>query len=356
MAREATPETSEASSYWAKSTSELRHRLAQVIPHETLKELHRPNPWIHLGLLAWQWLLLLSAGAGAWYFDSLLWLPCSVVVGFTLFNFTVMLHEVVHEAVFEGRRARANRWLGYFYAFPSGISATQFTRWHLDHHAQLGDAEADPKRHYLSPKRRARWFKFLYMTVALIPIYFVAARKAAGGYTDDVRRAIARERLLTVLGQLSILFGLIAFAGMWTAFKVYMVPIFVVFPIAFTLNRLGQHYNIDPDDPAKWSTLMKPSRFWDVAFLGSAYHLEHHYFPRVPLYRLRRLNGLLQPFYAEIGLKATTYSRLLWNWFVLNKKAHANWAVPDSPNSPDREDGGHDVGSGKREWSAATRG
>ena len=28
---------------------------------------------------------------------------------------------------------------------------------------------------------------------------------------------------------------------------------FFVFPVAFTLNRLGQHYDIDPADPAKWS-------------------------------------------------------------------------------------------------------
>ena len=46
--------------------------------------------------------------------------------------------------------------------------------------------------------------------------------------------------------------------------KLYIVPVFFVFPIAFALNRLGQHYDIDPADPAKWSTLMKGSWFWDV--------------------------------------------------------------------------------------------
>ena len=152
-------------SYWARSSHELRQRLASVLPQETLKSLHRPNPWLHFLVLGWQFLLLASSAFGAFTLDAVyLWLPCSVVLGFTLFNFTVMLHEVVHEAVFEGRRATANRWLGYLYAFPSGISASQFTKWHLDHHAQLGDAEADPKRHYLSPKRRARWLKLLYMT------------------------------------------------------------------------------------------------------------------------------------------------------------------------------------------------
>ena len=60
-------------------------------------------------------------------------------------------------------------------------------------------------------------------------------------------------------------------------------PYFLVFPVAFTLNRLGQHYDIDPTHPLKWSTVMTPSRLWDFLFVYSNYHAEHHYFPRVPV-------------------------------------------------------------------------
>ena len=76
------------------------------------------------------------------------------------------------------------------------------------------------------------------------------------------------------------------FFGWGAAARAYVVPVFFVFPVAFTLNRLGQHYSIDPDDPAGWSTLMRGHWFWDFAFLNSNYHLEHHYFPGVPFYRL----------------------------------------------------------------------
>ncbi len=66
-----------------------------------------------------------------------------------------------------------------------------------------------------------------------------------------------------------------------------------MFPIAFTLNRLGQHYDIDPTDPTKWSTLVRGHWFWDFAFLNSNYHLEHHYFAGVPFYRLPALQRAL---------------------------------------------------------------
>jgi len=268
--------------------------------------------------------LAASVAGSAWFDRWYLWLPCAIVSGFTIFGFTILLHEVVHNAVVAGKPA-VNRVLGWLYAFPSGISRGQFTRWHLDHHAQLGDSLADPKRHHLSPKRNARWLKALYPTPALFFIYFRAAARETATYPAELRARIRRERLVTIGGQLAILGALIALAGPWLAFKVYMVPYFLVFPVAFVLNRLGQHYDIDPTDPARWSTLMAPSRFWDFFYLWSTYHLEHHYFPGVPFYNLRALHLRLRPFFAERGMVTTTYRRLLWQWFVENRPPHADW-------------------------------
>ena len=77
----------------------------------------------------------------------------------------------------------------------------------------------------------------------------------------------------------------------------YAVPVFLVFPPAFALNRLGQHYDIVPAEPAKWGTRMARSPFWEFVYLWSNHHLEHHYFPAVPFYRLPALNAALEPFF-----------------------------------------------------------
>ena len=322
-------------SYWADQTGDLRARLAAVVPSEELRRLHQRRPFLHFLVLGWQFLLLFGGGAVAWRASEWwIWVPAALVVGFTVFNFTVMLHEVVHLLVFNTSGHSGYRLLRHLYAFPSGISATQFTRWHLDHHAQLGDAEADPKRHWLSPKRNARWFKALYLTPALIPIYFRAARQESASYPEDVRRAIARERTLTMVGHLTIMAGLIAAGGFFAAFKAYLAPVFLIFPVAFTLNRLGQHYDIVPENPALWGSVLRPSRFWDVAFLWSAYHLEHHYFPRVPFYNLRALHFLLRPFFDEIGARPTSYGRLLWQWFGRNRAPHTNWGKAAETAAP----------------------
>ena len=60
-------------------------------------------------------------------------------------------------------------------------------------------------------------------------------------------------------------------------------------------------------------------------FVYSNYHAEHHYFPRVPFYNLRKLHLILRPMYAELGVKQHTYRDIMWQWFVLNKAPHTNW-------------------------------
>ena len=313
-------------SYYSDHAQELKRDLAREIPADALRRLHEKRPLLHALVALFNVAVLIGSGVAIvllphWYE----WLPFGLVAGFAVFDFTVLLHEVVHRAVLATANEKTYRVLGLLYAVPSGISATQFTKWHLDHHAGLGSYEEDPKRHWLSPKRNARWLKALYFTPALFPIYFRAAARENASYPPELQKRIARERIATIAFQLGVL-GVIALIGGWfVAWKLYVIPIFFIFPIAFALNRLGQHYDIDPADPAKWSTLVKSSWFWNAAFLFSNFHLEHHYFPGVPFYHLPKLQKLLGPFYEKRGIAPHGYGELLWNWLVLNRKPHANW-------------------------------
>jgi fatty acid desaturase len=317
-----------------QSIRPARRAFLQTVGAEALRELHRCSGWRHLGV-ALQPLGVLAAAVfvvlrygDRWY----AWIPASVAIGFAIFSLTVLLHEVVHGVVFTQRRPRAERVLAYLYAVASGLAPTQFFRWHLDHHDHLGTADQDPKRAWLTPKRVRRWFKALYLTPALFPIYFRAARQAAVGYPADVRRRIRHERILTTSFHLLVLAGIVAWGGWLLALKLYGIPVFFVFPVAFTLNRLGQHYDVDPTDPARWGTLMRPSPWlWDRVFLWSNYHLEHHYFPRVPCYRLPALRRALEPFFAAREVPSRSYAGLLRQWFAENRVPHTDWSQAACP-------------------------
>jgi fatty acid desaturase len=323
------------SHYFAQHATALRGELATAIPRAQLQALHVKSGPRHVLIAVRQFGIL---GAATWGLiatsNPFFWIPLAVIQGFTIFNFTVLLHEVVHHTVFATSRAAAERVLAWLYAVPSGISSSQFTRWHLDHHAELGSDEDDPKRHHLSPKINARWLKMLYCTPALFPIYFRAARRESGTYPEALQRRIAVERRVSMVVHLSALAGILGVFGLAAALRAYVIPVFFVFPVAFTLNRLGQHYDIDPTDPAKWGTLMRGSWFWDFAFLNSNYHLEHHYFAGVPFYRLPALQRALIPFYERHGMRWRTYSGLLRDWFVHNRAPHTNWEAQDAVAGP----------------------
>ena len=323
--------------YW-KEIAAFKQQLRDAIPLEELRMLHERDPRRHLLYAARQFGIVALCSWALWNLTNpLLWVPLAVLQGFTFFNMTTLLHEVVHNSVFRSTQRGWERVLGLAYASTSGISASQFTRWHLDHHDNLGDGNDDPKRHWLSPKRNARWFKLLYCTPVLMPLYFRAAASEARSYPEPLRRLIQRERLTTVVFQLSIATALWLTGGPGTLFRAWFTPYFLVFPVAFTLNRLGQHYNIDPSHPLKWSTLMKPSHLWDFLFVYSNYHLEHHYYPSVPFYNLRKVHMKLRPLYSEVGLVPHTYREILWDWFVRNRAPHTDWAAAEEPAAPPRK-------------------
>lgn len=314
--------------YYYQNLGDFREELRNAVPRDELRELHKAVWWKHALIVIRQFALwAIAIYVSLQTNNPLIWIPCAFVIGFIVFDFTVLLHEVLHGAVFAKQRPFLSKLLGFLYAVPSGISRSQFTRWHLDHHDELGNWDDDPKRHHLTPKINKRWYKLLYMTPVLFPIYFRAAAKECATYPVELQKQIAFERKITIGTHLLTMILLIIFAGWMTFLKIYAIPYFFVFPIAFTINRLGQHYSINPKDVASWTTLMKGSWFWDRVYLFSNYHLEHHYFPGVPCYNLPKLQKTLQPLFDRHQMEPQTYGKVLWGWFVLNKPPHTDWDI-----------------------------
>lgn len=253
------------------------------------------------------------------------WLPCSILIGFITFSWTILLHECIHNLIFQKRKTYLQRTVGMFYAILGGLAFSQFKKWHLDHHAELGSETADPKRAHLTPKIITRWYKLLYMTPLLFPIYFRASSREIATYSPKLVKKIRKEQLLMLISHLVLTFALIYFADVYFWIKVYLIPYLFVFPFAFTINRLGQHYNIDKTDPLKWTTYVKGSLFWDFIYIYSNYHLEHHCYPDIPCYNLPKLQKQMQPLYDRHKLKPQGYLGLLYGWFIENKKPHTKW-------------------------------
>lgn len=309
--------------FYHQHSAELNRELKHALSKELRRSLHEKRPWRHAIIALRQVALLLVLPFWIYHYENpLIWIPSSILLGFVVFSFSVLLHEELHLTIFRKKRPKLSAIIGFFYGAVSGLSRSQFTRWHLDHHDELGDAQGDPKRHFLSPKRNKRWLKFLYFTPALFPIYFRAAARAQATYDPKLRHKIKKERF-TVIGLHLAVLGTFYYMNPYFAVKAYIIPIFFVFPIAFAINRLGQHYVINPEKVANWSTLMSPNWAWNWLFLFSSYHLEHHYYPSVPFYNLGRLHRALKPYFVQQGIQSYGYLQLLKLWFRDNHKPHS---------------------------------
>lgn len=312
--------------YYFENIGDLKQKLMASIDRDQLKELHVIKPWRHL-LSA---LRLIFTYLACLYllinFDQpWIWIPTAVLQGFTILGFIILLHELVHNLAFRKPRPVLNLFLSFLYSIPSAIAPSQFKQWHLDHHDELGSDSGDPKRAHLSPKKNSRILKLLYFTPFLFLIYARASAKAALKYPSNLRRRIQIERIIAVLSHVAFAYGLSTISTD-TMLRTWFVPLFLCFPVVFLLNRLGQHYAIDPDDPAHWSTRVDGHFLWRWLFVNSNHHIEHHYYPRVPHYHLPRLNKALRPFFDQNRIRNYSYSQLLWGWFITNKNPHSNWS------------------------------
>ena len=199
---------------WYQVSSGIVREASNTVERRRMRALHRKNGLRHAAM-AGRWLLIGGAGLAMAWQTAIPWLwPFGIaLLGLFALDGTVMLHEVLHGLVTSPRRPRLERVLGLLYALPTGISPSQFTRWHLDHHRELGDAEADPKRHHLSPKRNSRLLKAAYWTPALFFIYFRAAGRETATYEPALRRRIARERVAGILIHLGLAVLLVTLGG-----------------------------------------------------------------------------------------------------------------------------------------------
>lgn len=308
----------------------LHGRLEDSSDPEVIRLCHRRSAWRHLLIAgAHAALVVVAMAIAASDARPQVWLPAALIVGIGFFGCTVLLHEIVHGNVFARPRPWVERLLGLAYGLPIALSPTQYTRWHLDHHRHVGSDAEDPKRAYLSPRPGSgRWRKLRFLTPWFFVIYFRAARAAAAAYAPADRRRIACERLGMQAVIVAALVAIGLACGPWAVVRAFLVPVLLVFPVVFTLNRIGQHYWIDPADEAKGGTRVEGNVFWRWAFLWSNYHLEHHYYPGVPFYRLRALNRALTPFFGHIGWPNRTYRRLAAEWFLRDRPAHALWDAP----------------------------
>lgn len=211
--------------------------------------------------------------------------PLYLIAAASLHGISLFTHEAVHGAL--SRNKVLNRAFGIICAMPVLQNCSAYKVLHLRHHKHLGHA-GDPD-HY-DNYTRWTWLVFSMHWLRLIvgyPIYIVMIPVLGfrQGTTSD-RRWIVLEVLLLFVG-----LGIVLTVTPWNVIlHAWLIPMILINTMV-NIRGMSQHTFLEkPDDPIRGTRSILTNRLTEFFMCNENYHLEHHLFPRVPWYNLKRLH------------------------------------------------------------------
>jgi len=224
-----------------------------------------------------------------------------------------VLHQACHGTLMANRAA--GRWLAaIFGGYPVFQSVTGYSASHVrDHHGHFGDPEVDPDYQYFL---RAGLYREDCGREAfrrhLLGIFSPASSVRYIAFLLRHRMLNPQERRGEMLLRMAFYAGIAAIAVRWHA--LWVLAVYWFLPLATTQVWIGsfaellEHYPYMARDGANNLARSRNRDFGALCHLvfgekrGEGYHLVHHLFPQVPLWRLHRVHRVLlaDPDYAAL--------------------------------------------------------
>jgi fatty acid desaturase len=276
------------------------------LPAAELRALSRLSSGRALFAIGTEWAGIAGAIAlASWVGHPLLTVLAVLFIGARQHALLVIAHDASHFRLLPSRAW--NDWVGnLLLAWPMFISVQGFRHFHGSHHRFLGaegdgnrilwgthDAEGQLVSEWQYPKTRAglAW-TLLRRASGFTGLYWIL-RGLVGGFQFGVSHWGKAARVLFAAG----VAGLLTWTGAWWGALLFWVLPYCTWHVAIQYVRLiCEHSNIEAEAPGYALTRTTRPRLWESVFIlprGIGYHIEHHWYPSVPFYRLPELHARL---------------------------------------------------------------
>jgi fatty acid desaturase len=288
---------------------------------EELTELSTVKPLRACLHVAGEWALI----AATIYLCQRFWHPMLYVfavafIGSRQHALLVLMHDGVHYRLLRNRRL--NDWMSeVILAWPHLVTARQYRKNHFAHHKYLNTAQdPDLKRRagdpvWVFPQTAPNMARTLFRDATGLNAPAMLKLAAAVAAADSVPTGF----LVARYGFYATALGVIAYAGGLKGFALYwVIPMFTWLVMIMRIRSIAEHHAIDEPGNAYPRTRTTEATWLERIFLAPKnvnYHIEHHFFPSVPFYRLPELHTILmsKPGYRESAHVTSTY------WGVLEE-------------------------------------
>ena len=279
-----------------------------LLDMKTVREFSRPSParWLAAAFIEWVLIGGVMVACNRWP-HWWVWVPGVFLIGTRQHALGILAHESVHYLV--ARSGFWNDFYGNYLASYALMYPVQGYRHHHLQHHRLLETPRDPERAtidlypgewtYPMPRRRFYWLH-LRDILMLFPFPIAALLK----YIWSCPGGNARH-LVSVFLFHAAAAGIAWWTGFgWTYLLLWVLPLFTVAVMCFRLRTAAEHsgipghdarYQLEKVDTLKTTRTTKWNPVAKFLFnpFNMAYHVEHHLYPSVPVFRLKRLHGLL---------------------------------------------------------------
>lgn len=230
------------------------------------------------------------------YFDNIVGplgamcaIPFYIIAGASMHGICLFTHEGVHGTI------HRNTWINNFIGSVSGYIVLQtlagYRVLHLKHHKHL-NKEGDPGllKTYVSNKyviAAMEWGYLLFGYLAFLSIIPYQGYKQ-GNKKDQI--LIVKDLFFILL----ILWSGIKLLPLSWVVHGWLIPmVFVHFMM--NIRGMSQHLMLeDHHDPFKGARTIKAHPIVDFFLCNENYHIEHHLYPSIPWYNLKKVHALIK--------------------------------------------------------------
>jgi fatty acid desaturase len=253
------------------------------------------------------------------FWHPLLYILVVAFIGARQHALMILMHDGVHRRLYSNRTF--NDWVAEIVlAWPNLISARAYRINHFGHHRYLNTPE-DPDwarrqgdEAWVFPKKVWDLAQIMLRDISGLNAFrlLMLARRLVSKDTGMTRSFIMVRYGFYVA--LAIVIGL---AGLTKPVLLYwVIPMFTWLIFIFRIRSIAEHSAIEDRDVAYAQTRTVYPTILERIFLAPKnvnYHLEHHFFPSVPFYRLPALHALLmtKPGFSESAHLTQSYLGVL---------------------------------------------
>jgi fatty acid desaturase len=280
--------------------------IPERLPPAKIKELSRLEPARALGVTAIAWGSIAAAIALSVHFwHPALYLLAVIFIGARQHALLILGHDASHYR-FLPTRWQNELFANLFLMWPTFASVESFRKFHSTHHQHTNlpndgnrhiwythDAAGELAPDWQFPKTRLGLALLLLRRAAFLTGAFWILRGLIGASLVPSPKWMVAARL----GFYGSVAALLTYFGAWYGFLLYWIVPFCTWHIAAQYIRLiCEHSAVDSGEEEYSITRTTIPTLLESVFIlpcNVGYHIEHHWYPSVPFYRLPELHQAL---------------------------------------------------------------